>query len=240
MKTTDIKLKTSLLGLFVATTLLSGCGNDDDDVVVAPAPPVVVMQTFTVTVTNLTANQPMSPMILAAHSAEASLWQAGEKASVAIEKMAEGGDTADIAALAVIESSVNGTGMLMPGMSETLTLTLAQADVANISLATMLVNTNDAFTGINSYHIAEMEVDRPQMMKYMAYDAGTEANSEAKGTMPGPADGGEGFHAARDDVDFVHIHPGVITMYDGLADSVLMPSHRFDNPVIAVTITRTE
>jgi hypothetical protein len=74
----------------------------------------------------------------------------------------------------------------------------------------------------------------------MAYDAGTEANSEAKGTMPGPADGGEGFNASRDDVDFVHIHPGVISMYDGLADSVLGASHRFDNPVLAVTIMRTE
>ena len=241
MKTTDIKLKTSLLALVIATTLLSGCGDDDDVVVVPePTPPVVVMQTFTVTVTNLTANQPMSPMILAAHSAEASLWQAGEKASVAIEKMAEGGDTADIAALAVIESSVNGTGMLMPGMSETLTLTLAQADVANISLATMLVNTNDAFTGINSVNIAGMAVDMPTMMHYMAYDAGTEANTEAKGSMPGPADGGEGFNTARDDVDFVHIHPGVISQYDGLTDSVLMPSHRFDNPVLAVTIMRTE
>ncbi|WP_434953051.1 spondin domain-containing protein [Shewanella sp. HL-SH4] len=239
MKRTDLIIKPNLIAMIAAATLLTAC-SDDDNVVVPPVEPEPVMQTFTVTVTNLTANQPMSPVILAAHNAEASLWQAGEMASLAIEKMAEGGDTADIAVLEVIDSSVNGTGMLMPGMSETLTLTLAQANVANISLATMLVNTNDAFTGVNSYHIAGMEVDMPQMVKYMAYDAGTEANSEAKGTMPGPADGGEGFNAARDDVDFVHIHPGVISMYDGLADSVLMPSHRFDNPVLAVTIMRTQ
>ena len=88
MKTTDIKLKTSLLALVIATTLLSGCG-DDVVVVPEPTPPVVVMQTFTVTVTNLTANQPMSPVVLASHSADAMLWQAGETASLAIEKMAE-------------------------------------------------------------------------------------------------------------------------------------------------------
>ncbi|MCT7942017.1 spondin domain-containing protein [Shewanella holmiensis] len=241
MKTTDIKLKPSLLALFVVSTLLSGCG-DDDEVVVTPepTPPAVVMQTYTVTVTNLTANQPMSPVIVASHSADAMLWQAGETASLAIEKMAEGGDTADIAALEAVTNSVNGAGMLMPGMTETLTLTLAEADVANLSLVTMLVNTNDAFTGVNGVNIAEMDVDIPIMMHYMAYDAGTEANTEAKGSMPGPADGGEGFNAARDDVNFVHIHPGVISQYDGLADSVLMPSHRFDNPVLAVTITRTE
>ncbi|MGI2172075.1 spondin domain-containing protein [Shewanella sp. MF05960] len=239
MKLTDFTLKPSLLAMLATATLLTACGNDDNDTV-DETPPAPVMQTFTVTVTNLTANQPMSPVILAAHASDAMLWNAGEMASEAIEKMAEGGDTADIAALGVINSSVNGTGLLMPGMSETLTLTLDEADVASISLATMLVNTNDAFTGINSYAIAGMQIDATTAMKFMAYDAGTEANSEAKGTMPGPADGGEGFNAARDDVDFVHIHPGVISMYDGLADSVLDASHRFDNPVLAVTIMRTE
>lgn len=239
MKPTDFTLKPSLLAMLAATILLTACDDDDNDTVdETPAAPV--MQTFTVTVTNLTANQPMSPVILAAHASDAMLWNAGEMASEAIEKMAEGGDTADIAALDVLTSSVNGAGLLMPGASETLTLTLDETDVASISLATMLVNTNDAFTGINSYSIAGMQVDASSSMKFMAYDAGTEANSEAKGTLPGPADGGEGFNTARDDVDFVHIHPGVISMYDGLDDSVLDASHRFDNPVLAVTIMRTE
>lgn len=239
MKPTDFTLKPSLLAMLAAATLLTACGDDDNDTV-DETPPAPVMQTFTVTVTNLTANQPMSPVILAAHASDAMLWNAGEMASEAIEKMAEGGDTADIAALDVLTSSVNGTGLLMPGASETLSITLDETDVASISLATMLVNTNDAFTGVNSYSIAGMQVDASSSMKFMAYDAGTEANTEAKGTIPGPADGGEGYNAARDDVDFVHIHPGVISMYDGLDDSVLDASHRFDNPVLGVTITRTE
>ncbi|MCL1113399.1 spondin domain-containing protein [Shewanella basaltis] len=239
MKPTDFTLKPSLLAMLAAATLLTACGDDDNDTV-DETPPAPVMQTFTVTVTNLTANQPMSPVILAAHASDAMLWNAGEMASKAIEKMAEGGDTADIAALDVLTSSVNGAGLLMPGASETLTITLDETDVASISLATMLVNTNDAFTGVNSYSIAGMQVDASSSMKFMAYDAGTEANTEAKGTIPGPADGGEGYNAARDDVDFVHIHPGVISMYDGLDDSVLDASHRFDNPVLGVTITRTE
>ncbi|MGB6135380.1 MAG: spondin domain-containing protein [Shewanella sp.] len=239
MKPTDFTLKPSLLAMLAAATLLTACGDDDNDTV-DETPPAPVMQTFTVTVINLTANHPMSPVILAAHASDAMLWNAGEMASEAIEKMAEGGDTADIAALDVLTSSVNGAGLLMPGASETLTITLDETDVASISLATMLVNTNDAFTGVNSYSIAGMQVDASSSMKFMAYDAGTEANTEAKGTIPGPADGGEGYNAARDDVDFVHIHPGVISMYDGLDDSVLDASHRFDNPVLGVTITRTE
>lgn len=245
MKVTDLNIKPSLIALVTASLLLSACGHDDDDEMVVtptptPTPPPAVMHTYSVTVTNLTANQPMSPLILVAHNGESKLWQAGESVSVAIEKMAEGGDTADIAALEVIDESVNGAGMLMPGMSETLSITLNEDMVSHLSLATMLVNTNDAFTGVNGYDISELEVNMPMTMRSMAYDAGTEANSEAKGTIPGPADGGEGYNAMRDDVDFLHIHPGVISQYDGLADSVLMPSHKFDNPVISVSITRTE
>ncbi|WP_119967874.1 spondin domain-containing protein [Shewanella japonica] len=228
----------------IAVIGLSGCSDDDDDsptpAPVTPTPPAVVMQTYTVTVTNLTANQPMSPIAIASHGDDVMLWQAGEAANVALEKIAEGGDAADVAAIEGITSTVNGAGILMPGMSETITVTLEEADVANLTVATMLVNTNDAFTGLNSYDISMLAVSDSVSMRGMVYDAGTEANSEAQGTMPGPADGGEGYNAERNDVDFVHIHPGVITMYDGLMDSVLTPSHRFDNPAVSISISRTE
>jgi hypothetical protein len=72
------------------------------------------------------------------------------------------------------------------------------------------------------------------------YDAGTESNSEAQGTIPGPADGGTGFEAERDDVDFVGMHSGVVSMDDGLATSVLTQAHRFDNPAAYIVITRME
>ncbi|WP_285163978.1 spondin domain-containing protein [Shewanella goraebulensis] len=228
----------------IAVLGLTGCSDDDDDTPtpepITPAEPAVVMQTYTVTVTNLTANQPMSPIAIASHSADVMLWQAGEAANVALEKIAEGGDATDVATIEGINTTVSGAGILMPGMSETITVTLNEADVANLTVATMLVNTNDAFTGLNGYDITMLEVDDSVSMRGMVYDAGTEANSEAKGTMPGPADGGEGYNSERDDVDFVHIHPGVITMYDGLMDSVLTPSHRFDNPAVAISISRTE
>jgi len=71
------------------------------------------------------------------------------------------------------------------------------------------------------------------------YDAGTEINNEAPGTIPGPADGGEGFNADRsDNVNLVRGHGGVVSSADGLASSVLDQSHRFDNPAVMVTITR--
>ena len=73
-----------------------------------------------------------------------------------------------------------------------------------------------------------------------AYDAGTEANSEAAGTIPGPADSGEGFNEERDDVNYVAMHPGVVSQHDGLSSSVLSSQHKFDNPLTQVVITRTQ
>ena len=50
----------------------------------------------------------------------------------------------------------------------------------------------------------------------IAYDSGTEANSEAAGTIPGPVDGGQGFAPVRDDpVDRVLMHSGVLTAAGG-------------------------
>ena len=73
-----------------------------------------------------------------------------------------------------------------------------------------------------------------------SYDAGTEANSEAAGTIPGPADSGEGFNEMRDDINRVAMHPGVVTQDDGLASSVLTSQYKFDNPVAQIVITRTQ
>ncbi|MCH4292710.1 spondin domain-containing protein [Shewanella sp. 3B26] len=236
-----LPMKTSLLAL--ALLGLGACSDSDNlppPPPEPPAPPPVVMKSFEVTVTNLTANQPMSPLALASHNDDIALWQIGESASVALEQLAEGGDSSGFDAISGVDTLVRGTGILPPGMSETLTLTLAEDKVDALSLLTMLVNTNDAFSGFNAMDIESMENGASKSLRLMAYDAGTEANSEAKGTIPGPADGGEGFNAARDDVNRVHVHPGVISQDDGLADSVLHASHKFDNPVLKVTITRTE
>ena len=72
------------------------------------------------------------------------------------------------------------------------------------------------------------------------YDAGTEVNSEAAGTMPGPADGGEGFNATRTDTGYVAMHPGVVSGDDGLTNSVLTVQHKFDNPAVRIMVTRIE
>ncbi|MDB2387152.1 spondin domain-containing protein [Shewanella sp.] len=239
-------LKRSAIALVTFAAIgLAGCSDNDDEttaVTTPVVPPVVapVMQDYSISVTNLTANQPMSPIAVVSHTQDSKLWSTGMPASVALETLAESGDGSALANETGVNELVSGSGILPPGMTETINLSLEQDDVADLSVITMLVNTNDAFSGTTGFDLSTLAVDQTTTLRLIAYDAGTEANSESKGTIPGPADSGEGFNAARDDNDKVHAHPGVISKDDGLMDSVLSASHRFDNPVMLVKVTRTQ
>ena len=104
----------------------------------------------------------------------------------------------------------------------------------------MMVKSNVGCTGLNSIDVSELAVDQSLTHYTFDYDAGTEANTEAAGTMPGPADGGEGFNEARDDIDKVAMHPGVVSQQDGLSGSTLSREHKFDNPLAKIVISRTQ
>ncbi|MCL1056629.1 spondin domain-containing protein [Shewanella gelidimarina] len=225
-----------------AAISLAGCSDNDNDSPAPVQPPVVapVMQDYSVMITNLTANQPMSPVAVVAQESGSRLWSTGMAASVALETLAESGDSSGLTGETGVNELFSGDGVLVPGATQSITMSLEQSSVADLSIVTMLVNTNDAFAGTTGFNLSTLAVDDATTLRVIAYDAGTEANSEEKGTIPGPADGGEGFNAVRDDNDKVHGHPGVISADDGLADSVLSASHRFDNPVMIIKITRTK
>lgn len=219
---------------------LAACGDSDNNEVEVTDPVTPAMSyEFTVQVTNLTNAQPLSPIAAIAHS-EGMLWQIGEPASAALELMAEGGDNSELLATDFAMASSSAESPLPPGEQVTIMLSTEQLDSLKISLATMLVNTNDAFTGLNAIDVSSLAVNESLSRTSFAYDAGTEANSEAAGTIPGPADSGEGYNEMRDDIDRVAMHPGVVSQNDGLTNSVLTSQHKFDNPVARFTITRTQ
>lgn len=226
----------------VLATGLSACGDDDETSPMVIEEPVVVMPvnySFEVNVLNLTYAQPLSPVFVAAHT-EGALWEIGSPASTALEMLAESGSGAELAALATLQTSMSGTDAVMPSQNDTVSVTLTDTMPALLTVVTMLVNTNDAFTGYTGIDVSGLNVGDSMTYTVGTYDAGTEANSEMMGTIPGPADGGEGFNAARDDVDFVAMHSGVVSKDDGLTTSVLTQMHRFDNPTMRITVTRTE
>jgi hypothetical protein len=140
-----------------------------------------------------------------------------------------------------VSATETGSGLILPGQSETLMLSTGTADV-RLTLATMLVNTNDAFTGATGQTLGGLEPGDDFVIYGGTYDAGTEGNSETAASVPGPASGGTGvgYDAVRDDVDFVAIHGGVVTQSDGLASSTLDESHRFIGPTSMIRVERIE
>lgn len=226
----------------LATSLilvLTACGSDNDAVVETPPPPAPVEYSYSVTVTNLTYAQPLSPLAVVLHN-DSKMWMIGEKSSLALEKLAEGGDNSEFISDTNALAAKSGEGVVMPGLSSTVEVITTDRNATFFTAATMLVNTNDAFTGLTGVDISAMAIDDVKSWNLNVYDSGTEANSEAMGTIPGPADGGTGFDESRNDVDFVAMHSGVVSHDDGLSSSVLTQAHRFDNPAIKLTITRTK
>ena len=237
-----------LIKLGVVTSmfaLLAACSDNDNDLPTPPTPPTPpapapVVYSYQVTVTNLTNAQPLSPVAVVLHN-EGNLFNLGETASEALEVMAEGGDNSGLLEVSVALSAGSTEDPVMPGASATIEVMVEDTMPMHISLATMLVNTNDAFTGVNARSIADLEVGESISLVTSSYDAGTEANSEMMGTIPGPADGGEGYNAERDDrQDVVTMHSGVVSVDDGLSTSVLTQAHKFDNPTMRVVITRSQ
>jgi hypothetical protein len=227
--------------------IMSACSDGDSVSALAPPPPPPPTTTFDVTVTNLTNAQPLSPVGVVVHVDGYTPFDIGSAATAGLELLAEGGDnseflneaSADIANML----TASGAAAIGPGGSETVSFTIDEADLpgTQLSLMTMLVNTNDAISGINAASIENMAVGDTVTWRTIAYDAGTEANSETAGSIPGPAGGGEGFNAARDDRDdLVKMHSGVVTQDDGYMTSDLGETHRFDNPVAQVTLTRSQ
>ena len=234
-----------LCAVLAGSFLLYACDNDDP-VAVPPPPPPPAMASFDVTVVNLTNAQPLSPATVIAHQPGYSIFSIGSPASAGLEEMAEGGDNtallAEANADAMVVVTASGAAPIGPAGSDTVTLDLLDSERAEllVSVGTMLVNTNDAFSGLNGVSVATLAVGEVLQFNAIAYDAGTEADTEAAASIPGPAGGGEGFNVARDDVaDQVAMHAGVVSQDDGLATSDLTEQHRFDNPVVQVRIERT-
>ncbi len=239
------KLRIALL--LALPVILTACGDDEveviREVIVEVPAPTPVDVSYEVTVTNMTNPQPLSPVAVAVVvavvlHASGNLWSIGGVPSVELEMMAEGGDNSGLLALGMAASS--GTAPIGPSGNETISVTVQDVTDAKLSVATMLVNSNDGFSGLNAWDLSQLAVGDSWSTTARVYDSGTEINSEASGTMPGPADGGEGFNPMRNDTGFVAMHPGVVSGDDGLSSSVLTVQHKFDNPAIRIKVTRTE
>lgn len=203
-------MKYKILLVAASVGVLAGCPNDDDN-------DVAKSYRYTVSVENLTANQPMSPLAVLTHNSNFQLFEIGQSVSVELEHLAEGGSNAELIALMNSDDNVyqgvSGNGLLLPGSSDEVTITVNPHRYGYLSLASMLVNTNDAFVGETGLSLKSLAVGESYEMDMNVWDSGTELNDELAATIPGPAGGGEGFNSTRNDMnDAVAFHAGVISM----------------------------
>lgn len=196
---------------------------------------------YRVTITNVTANQTFTPIIVATHRPSVALFEAGQPASDALEDMAEGGSIAALLAALQANPAVAqtraGTSLLAPGQSFSVVIR-ARRDTPLLSLAGMLIPTNDSFVAIDGVRLPErgsIEV------RAAAYDAGTEPNSELCADIPGPFCGGAGTDLAEDGEGFVHISRGISGAGEGAGPPTVTEAlHDWRNPVAEVTIRRLD
>jgi hypothetical protein len=188
---------------------------------------------YRVTVENLTpsGSQPLSPPLLVVHSNRADVWSVGDIASHGLAAIAEDANNS------VLESALTGFpgvrsvstgagGPIPSGGSGSYTVeTAGRHD--RLSLVTMLVNTNDAFTGLDSLRLG----GRRTVLSTAAYDAGSERNNERTSHIPGPCCNNP----------FVRDPEGrVIGMHEGITGRGDLSPATYDwtDPVARITIER--
>jgi hypothetical protein len=145
-------------------------------------------RTWDVTITNLTppGSQPLSPPLFVVHSNRADIWSVGGIATHPVAAIAEDASNAPAEAAFALLPGVSGVftgagGPIPPGASRTYEVE-TNGNFNRLSVLTMLVNTNDAFTGLDSEHLR----DHGGTRSTMAYDAGSEQNNELIAFIPGP------------------------------------------------------
>lgn len=190
-------------------------------------------KTYRVTITNLTYSINFTPILVSSHRNGISIVEAGSAASAELTAIAEGGNTslleATLNANPKVEDVQNSGGLLGPGESVEVEVS-ANHGARRISLASMMLPTNDGFIALNG-----VKAPNHGTVTYYSpgYDAGTETNDEWCNNIPGPTCGGAGPSPMDDGEGFVHINRGIHGIRDLAADV-----YDWRNSVAKITITR--
>ncbi|MBM4383704.1 MAG: spondin domain-containing protein [Deltaproteobacteria bacterium] len=198
------------------------------------------LATYEVTLTNATRNQRFTPVLVATHGEGARLFSVGMPASPELATLAEEGDTAPLASALQATSGVrevsSTSGLLAPGASVQVVIRGVPGE--QLSVAAMLIPTNDAFVAVNGTTLPKNRV--PVTLNAVAYDAGSERNDESCASIPGPGfaecggPGGGGAPSGGEE-GFVHVHNGMHGVGD-FDDA----ERDWRNPVARVSIRRIQ
>jgi Spondin_N len=190
-------------------------------------------QRWQVTVENLTpaGSQPLSPPLVVVHSPRADVWSVGSIANHGVAAIAEDANNTPLEEALPQVRGVDSVftvpgGPIPPGHSSSFEVE-TRGRFERLTLLTMLVNTNDAFTGLDSLRVR----GQGEVIETIAYDAGSERNNELAGFIPGPCCNNP---FVRDpEGALIRPHDGII----GVGD--LDPAvYGWPEPAAQITITR--
>ena len=199
--------------------------------------------TYQVTITNLTHSINFTPILVASHRGRLNLFELGTPSSDDLAYIAESGDlgpmSSSLNANPQVKDVQNSGGLLGPGQSVSVIVS-ASRGARHISLASMMLPTNDGFIALNGIAAPKKG---SRTFYSPAYDAGTEMNDELCANIPGPTCGGAGLSPGAvspgsfnpGDEGYVHIHRGIHGIGNLAADT-----YDWRNPVAKITVTRVK
>lgn len=229
--------------LLIAATGLALAGCDDST---GPDEP----RRFEVTIRNLTSTQPLTPPVVVTHGTTVELYDVGQAATQEVREVAENGNLTPLvdgltgaAGVSEVVTAVAGDPPpLLPGDDVTITIT-SEAGVDRLSFISMLICTNDGFTGVDGLDLPD-ELDEQVVMETDSYDAGTEMNTEDFSDMVPPCPVLSGVETGKTGTgvsDPALAENGVIHGHQGIQGGVDLTaqSHGWQDPTAEITVRRT-
>jgi hypothetical protein len=211
--------------------------------------------TYEVTITNLTSGQPLTPPVLATHRRPVHMFQVGSESTFELKEIAENGNLepmlTSLNSNPLVSDVEAGTVPLVPperedetGFPSSATFELTATQGAKyLSWASMLICTNDGFTGVDRVRLPN-KVGGTVTFTTAGYDAGTEINTEDFADIVPPCQGLMGVSSGEPGTGTSNpalAEGGVIHHHEGIqGGSDLLPEvHGWTDPVARITITAT-
>lgn len=141
-------------------------------------------QRYELIIENTNPGQNFSPPVIVLHGPDYRMFRVGEPASAPLWRLAEDGATADFRALdhADVDRVLIGRSVHRRD-SPVLTMTFEAAGGRLVSVAAMLSLTNDGFVAAQAVELPE-RVGEVASVPLVAFDAGSEANTESCAHVP--------------------------------------------------------
>lgn len=204
---------------------------------------------YRITLTNISSAQPLSPPLLATHVPDFSLITEGAIASDGLRILAEEGDNGILAnelrgnpdvhdIVAATQPMRRLTGDGPPGSASSFVFTIHGRPGDVLSIASMLICTDDGFTG--AMNVTLPEQGDVVVLRPLIFDAGTERNTERSsdltdvcGTMGAQQLSTSDGNARVPTAEPISLHRGL----NGLGD--LTQASAWSGPVLQIAIERT-